>query len=61
MGTQFYSKSASETEPTIIRSSIEDGVKVVREFCCASVNAVKDKKKPVDDFIATGIEHSQCK
>lgn len=25
------------------------------------MNAVKDKKKPIDDFIATGVEHSQCK
>lgn len=58
---KLYSESASEVEPTIIRSTIEGGVKVVREFCCSSVNAVKEKKKPVDDFIATGIEHSQCK
>lgn len=55
---EFHSES--EAEPTIVRSSIEGGVKVVREFCCASVNAVKEKKKPVDDFIATGIGHSQC-
>lgn len=52
--------SESEAEPTIVLSTIEGGVKVVREFCCASVNAVKEKKKPVDDFITTGIGHSQC-
>lgn len=60
-GTKFHSEPASDAESSIIHSSIESGVKVVREFGCASVNAVKDKKKPVDDFIATGIGHSQCK
>lgn len=33
----------------------------MRVFGCDCVNFIKDKKKPVDEFIATGIEHSQCK
>lgn len=49
------------SEPSIVRSSIEGGVKVVRESCCDCVQLVKDKKTPIDEFIATGIGHSQCR
>ncbi|XP_031639202.1 uncharacterized protein LOC116351262 [Contarinia nasturtii] len=48
-----------ENEPSVMRSSIEGGVKIVRECCCDCVKAVKDKKRPIDEFIGTGIEHSQ--
>lgn len=57
----IYSATTADQEPSAIRASFEGGVKVVRETCCDTVNAIKDKKKPVDEFIATGIEHSQCK
>lgn len=57
----FSRISETDDESSIIRSSVEGGIKVVREFGSDCVNAVKDKKKPVDDFIATGIGHSQCK
>lgn len=46
---------------SMIRSSIEGGVQVVREACCDCVNTLKDKKKPIDDFVNTGAAHSQCK
>lgn len=51
---------AAESE-SLVRSSIESGIKVVREACCSTVNSVKDKKKPVDEFVSTGVAHSQCK
>lgn len=54
-------KSAEPESESIIRSSIEGGVKVVRECCCDCVNSIKDKKKPVDEFVSTGVAHSQCK
>lgn len=53
--------SLSETESYIVRSSIESGVRVARECCCDCAQAIKDKKKPIDEFVSTGIEHSQCK
>lgn len=48
------------TEAGAIRTSIEGGIKVVREGCCDVVKAVQVQKKPIDDFVSTGIEHSQC-
>lgn len=60
-GFSSFRTSDTDDESSIIRSSVEGGIKVVREFGSDCVNAVKDKKKPVDDFIATGIGHSQCK
>lgn len=53
--------AAVQSEPSVVRSSIEGGVRVVRETCCDCVNSIKDKKKPVDEFVSTGIAHSQCK
>lgn len=50
-----------QSEPSVVRSTIEGGVKAVRETCCDCVNGIKDKKKPLDEFVSTGIEHSQCK
>lgn len=52
--------TAPESE-SLMRSSIEGGVQVVREACCEFVNALKDKKKPIDEFVSTGVAHSQCK
>lgn len=57
----FSSRKLKVTaEPSIIRSSIECGVKVVRENACDCVRSVQAQKKPIDDVISTGIEHSQC-
>lgn len=54
--------SPTSTESnSMIRSSIEGGVQVVREACCDCVNTLKDKKKPIDEFVNTGVGHSQCK
>lgn len=50
----------SKDEPSIVRKSVEDGIKVVRETCCDCVNSIKAQKKPIDQFVATGIDHSQC-
>lgn len=57
---EYYSVQTAATQPSVVRSSIEEGVKVARECCCDCVKLVKDKKAPIDDFIATGIGHSQC-
>lgn len=56
----ILSVSEPEAESSLVRSSIEGSIKVVREACCDCVNAIKDKKKPVDQFISTGMDHSQC-
>lgn len=55
------STSSEPTEPGVIRSSIESGIRTVRETYNDAVQAVKEQKKPVDEFVSTGIEHSQCK
>lgn len=55
-----YSSTSKDVESSVIRSSLEGSVKFVRECCFDCANAVKDKKKPVDEFIAKGIDHSQC-
>lgn len=47
-------------EANVVYDTIESGVSEVRKFGCECVNAVKSKKKPIDDFVSTGIEHSQC-
>lgn len=57
----IFSIFKRESEPSALKSSIEDGVRVVRESCCDCVKAAKDKKKPIDEFVTTGIEHSQCR
>lgn len=44
----------------MIRTSIESGIKAVRETCSDAVKTVQEQKKPIDNFVATGIEHSQC-
>lgn len=63
MDTEKNVKSSpiSPESESLIRSSIESGVRVVREACCESVNMLKDKKKPIDNFVSTGVEHSQCR
>lgn len=58
---QFHRISTTDSDDSIVRSTIESGVKEVRKVCCDCVTAIKNKKKPVDDFVATGIAHSQCK
>lgn len=55
------SSSKSQESDSLIRSSIEGGVQVVREACCGCINTLKDKKKPIDEFFSTGVGHSQCK
>lgn len=45
----------------MVRSSVENGIKVVRVACCDAVKTIQVRKKPIDEFVATGIEHSQCK
>lgn len=55
------SSSTSPESDSLIRSSIEGGVQVVREACRDCVNTLKDKRKPIDNFVNTGVEHSQCK
>lgn len=54
------SSTPSESN-SLIRSSLEGGVQVVREACCDCVKTLKDKKKPIDEFVSTGVGHSQCK
>lgn len=56
----IYHSKPVESEPSVIHTTIEGGVKVVREACCDCVNSIKDKKKPIDEFVNTGIDHSQC-
>lgn len=63
----IYSEKSVKSPPTpspesesIVRSSIEGGVKVVRECCCDCVNSIKKQKEPIDNFVQTGKAHSQC-
>lgn len=50
-----------EEESSVVHSTIQSGVKVVREGCCDCVSTIKAQKKPIDEFVSTGIDHSQCK
>lgn len=56
----FFRKTGEPSESGLIRGSIEGGIKAVRETACDAVRAVQEKKKPIDEFVSTGIEHSQC-
>lgn len=40
-------------------STIEDGVRVVREGACSLVGSVQVEKQAIDNFISTGKAHSQ--
>lgn len=55
------SVSNVKTESRVVRSTLEQGIKVVRECCFDCVKAITDKKKPIDVFVTTGLEHSQCR
>lgn len=56
------SEKTSEEKPaesSTIRSGIECGVRTVRETCCDCASSIQAQKKPIDDFVSKGIEHSQ--
>lgn len=60
-GFSFCREKNESTETGVVRGSVENGIKVVRVACCDAIKTIQERKKPIDEFVATGIEHSQCK
>lgn len=45
---------------TVKRSAIEEGISAVRVVTQDAYDAILSQTKQIDDFIATGKEHTKC-